>query len=102
MRAETEEETQKKHDNQRAREKKRRQQRDKQKVALAECSTYRKVRGGEGEIRGGESAGAGVEGTPVLAELIAMMDWSNSPEHGALAPAITQRDDFANLHVRQL
>lgn len=55
----------------------------------------------EGET-GAESVGADVEGKLALAELIAVMDWSYSPEHGAPAWAITQQDDFANLHVRQL
>lgn len=36
----------------------------------------------------------------VSAQLIAVMDWSYSPEHGA--PAITRQDDFPNLHIRQL
>ena len=51
---------------------------------------------------GGESVKAHVEGTHGLAELIVVMDWSYSHEHEAPAPAITQQDDFANLHVRQL
>lgn len=57
-------------------------------------------------MRGGgtgrEPAGADVERSLALAELIAVMDCSYSPEHGAPAAAITQHDDFANLHVRQL
>lgn len=75
--------------------------RNNQKATLAKCSIYTRAREREGET-GRESAGAGVEGTLRLAELIAVMDWSYSPEHGAPAPAITQQDDFANLHVRQL
>lgn len=36
-------------------------------------------------------------GTVRLAEIIAVMDWSYSPERWSLA--ITQQDDFADLHV---
>lgn len=54
----------------------------------------------EGEP-GRESAGAAAGGTLGLAEIIAVMDWSYSPEHGAPAPATTQQDDFADLRVME-
>lgn len=101
VQAETEEETQKKRDNRWARKK--RTAATRQTKSSAGWMFYLQKstrRWGRNQRRG--SAGAGDEGTPGLAELIAMMDWSNSPEHGALAPAITQQDDFASLHVRQL
>lgn len=61
------------------------------------CFICRGAKESEGEA-GRESTGAGVEGTLGLAELIAVMDWSDSPEHGAPGPALTQPDDFADLH----
>lgn len=66
---------------------------------LDKCSRCRKESTGE---TGRESAGADVLRTLALTELIAVMDWSYSPEHRAPAPAITQQDDFADLRVRQL
>lgn len=62
---------------------------------------YPQTRSREWET-GRESAGAAVEATLGLTEIIAVMDWLYSPEHGAPAPAITQQDDFADLRVRQL
>lgn len=60
----------------------------------------RKVRKKSEEETGRESAGVDAEGTLRLAELIAVMEWSYSPEHRAAT--ITQQDDFSNLHVRRL
>lgn len=68
------------------------QQRDKQMVA--KCSIHTRVAAGRG------AAGAAVEATLRLAEIIAVMDRSYSPEH--TAPAAAQQDDFADLHVRPL
>lgn len=73
--------------------------RDKQIVA--KCSIHRRGAESEGET-GRESAGAALEATLGLTEIIAVMDWLYSPEHGAPAPAITQQDDFVDLRVRQL
>lgn len=73
--------------------------RDKQMVG--KFSTDRQAGESEGET-GRESAGAAVGVTLRITEIIAVMDWLYSPEHRAPARAITQQDDFADLHVRQL
>lgn len=60
---------------------------------VAKCSIHTRVEAGRG------AAGAAVEATLRLAEIIAVMDRSYSPEHAA--PAAAQQDDFADLHTHR-